>query len=336
MPGIMSTLTDTAANVPPSPQERTAGRRRLEIVLSCIVIGAAVAWLVFVMPYAAGYSEHRKTIFQWLLSVWKDPTWQHGVLAPPIAAFLVWRRRKELAGIEAKPSLWGLALCAFCLLLFWGGYRGNFYYLGYASLQLLAAGLVVWMWGWQCFARVCFAWFILGFAWPYLFLEDTLAFRLRQVMVTGTAWLLDHSGIPVLKDGTRLISAAAEGRELGALFSMNVDGPCSGLRSLFALLMVGALFGYFRQRSTWRRALLFALALPLAMLANMVRILILVLASMAFGMEFAVGRGEEYTSNFHLLTGIAVFVVALGGLMLAERGLNRAFGRERPLPLLEN
>jgi exosortase len=155
-------------------------------------------------------------------------------------------------------------------------------------------------------------------------------------MVSGTAWLLDHTGIPVLKDGTRLISAAAEGREQGALFSMNVDGPCSGLRSLFALLMVGALFGYFRQRSTWRRVLLFCLALPLAMLANMARIVILVLASMAFGMEFAVGRGDEYTSNFHLLAGIAVFAISLGGLMLAERGLNRVFGRERPLPLIQD
>lgn len=328
----MSTLMDTATNL---PRARAARRMRMEVVLSCMVIGAAVGWLVFVMPYAAGYSEYRKTVFQWLAGVWKDPTWQHGALAPPIAAFLVWRRREELSLIETRPSLWGLVLCAFCLLLFWGGYRGNFYYLGYASLQLLAAGLVVWMWGWRCFARVCFAWFILGFTWPYLFLEDTLAFRLRQLMVTGTAGLLDASGIPVLKDGTRLISAAAGGREQGTLFSMNVDGPCSGLRSLFALLMVGALFGYFRQRSTWRRALLFALALPLAMLANMVRILVLVFASMAFGTEFALGRGEEYTSNFHLLTGIAVFIIALGGLMLAERGLNRACGTEEPLPLIQ-
>lgn len=318
------------------PDDGNTRRRRMEIALSCVVLVVALVWLVFVLPYAAGYSDYRKTIFQWLTGVWKNPTWQHGALAPPIAAFLVWRKRKELAALDPRPSVWGLLACGFSLVLYWGGYRGNFYYLGYASLQLLVAALVVWFWGWQCFWRVGFAWFILGFAWPYLFLEDTLAFKLRTVMVTATAKLLDFTGIPVLQDGTRLISAAAEGREQGALFSMNVDGPCSGLRSLFALMMVGALFGYFRQRTTWRRALFFVLSVPLAMLANMVRILILIFASLVFGMEFAVGKGEDYASNFHLLTGVGVFVLSLCGLMLGERGLNKFCGRERPLPLTED
>ena len=180
-----------------------------------------------------------------------------------------------------------------------------------------------------------FAWLMLGFTWPYLFLEDTLAFRLRYFMVTGTDWVLNHAGISTLQDGTSLISAATAEHEQGAWFSLNVDGPCSGMRSLFALMMVGALFGYFRQRSLWRRTLLFVLGVPLAMLANMVRIVILVCASMLFGQTFAVGRGEEYTSSFHLLSGFAVFAIALGALHLAARALNRLCGAEEPLKLTE-
>ncbi|MFZ4766830.1 MAG: exosortase/archaeosortase family protein [Roseimicrobium sp.] len=323
-------------SLPSRPLIVASHRARVEQVLSCAIVGLALAGLIFVLPYAAGYSDYRKTIFQWLVGVWRNPTWQHGALAPPIAAFLIWRRRRTLAAMEPRPSAWGLLLCAICLVLYWGGYRGNFYYLGYASLQLVVAGVVVWLWGWQFFWRMGFAWLILGFAWPYLFLEDTLAFKLRHLMVTGTTFLLKAGGLEVLQDGTRITSAIADGVEQGALFNLNVDGPCSGLRSLFALMMVGALFGYFRQRSTWRRLLLFALSVPLAVLANMVRILVLVLASVAFGSEFAVGRGEEYTSNFHLLTGVAVFIFALGGLILSERTLNRLCGKEKPLALFED
>jgi exosortase/archaeosortase family protein len=108
------------------------------------------------------------------------------------------------------------------------------------------------------------------------------------------------------------------------------------MRSLFALMMVAALFGYFRQRSFWRRALLFSLSVPLAMLANMARLFVLIGGSIAFGQNFAVGHGEHYTSNFHLIAGIVVFLVSLAGLRAAEFLLNRFCGRERPLPLIEN
>lgn len=309
-------------------------QRRIGL-LPQVLVCASLAWLIFLVPYAAGYGDFRRTLFGWLLVSWKDPTWQHGVLAPIMAGFLIWRRRRELATVPVQPSNLGLGLIIACLIIYWGGYRGNFYYLGYASIQMLLAAVVLWFWGWQMLWRLSFAWLVLCFAWPYLFLEDTLAFKLRHLMVTATAELLQVIGVHVLQDGTRLISAAANGRAIGQWFNLNVDGPCSGLRSLFALMMVGLLFGYFRQRSFWRRSLLFVLTVPLAILANMVRILLLIGGSMAFGMEFAVGRGEEYTSNFHLIAGVLVFVVAVGGLMLSERLLNRFFGPEKPTPFME-
>ena len=78
-----------------------------------------------------------------------------------------------------------------------------------------------------------------------------------------------------------------------------------------------------------------ALETVLAMVANMMRILILVGGSMAFGQTFAVGRGEEYTSNFHLLSGFAVFAIALAGLQIAMLALNRFFGEEEQLKLTQ-
>ena len=327
----------TSSVAQPSPSGDSLKRKGASFsnatLAALIVAGLAFGYLVFILPYAAGYGDYRKPVIQWLLTSWQDPTWQHGILTPFIAGFLIWRKRKSLAKIPLKPSYLGLLGIACCLFGYWVGYRGNFYFIGYASLQFLMAGIVLWLCGWRFFWAVSFAWLILGFAWPYLFLEDTLAFKLRYLMVTTTSWLLNHVGLDTIQDGTRLISAATTERAQGQWFDLNVDGPCSGLRSLFALMMVSTLFSYFRQRSWWRRLLLFTLSFPLAIVANMARILILIFASIFFGQEFAVGRGDEYTSNFHLLTGIFVYIVALGGLILGEKMLHKIFGFEKPLPL---
>jgi exosortase len=327
----MNTLTDSATVAKPGHSDRPAAWWG-----SWALVVVPLAVLVFVLPYAAGYGDYRRTIFKMLLNSWGDPTWQHGALAIPLACFLAWRRREDLTALPVKPSVWGLVLAVLAMAMYWAGYRGNFYYFGYASIQLSVAAVVLWLWGWAHLRTVLFAWFIMGFAWPYLFLEDTLAFRLRYLMVTVTSGVLNLFSIDTLQDGTRLISAATAGRAEGEWFRLNVDGPCSGLRSLFALIMVSALFGYFRQRSLWRQTLLFALSIPLAILANMVRILVLIGATMLFGQEFALGRGEEYTSNFHYITGLAVFIPALGGLFAAEALLNRFFGKEKPKPFLED
>jgi exosortase/archaeosortase family protein len=98
------------------------------------------------------------------------------------------------------------------------------------------------------------------------------------------------------------------------LFSLNVEGPCSGMRSLFALMMVGALFSYHRQKGLWQRCFLFLMTFPLAILANMARILVLLGASTIFGQSFAIGDADKEVSTFHFLTGIVVFLVALAGL----------------------
>lgn len=303
---------------------------------AAVLAGLAVCYLVFGLPYAAGYGEYRQTVFQWLKTSWKDATWQHGALAPLIATFLVWRKRKELKDIPVTGTWVGALGILASLFCYWVGYRGNFYFIGYASLQLMLGSVVVWLYGWKFFMKISFAWLIFSFAWPYLFLEDTLAFKLRVLMVNCTSWILNHIGVPTTLDGTRLISAAVDGRKLGELFDLNVDGPCSGLRSLFALMMVSTLFAYFRQRSLWRRCVLFAYSFPLAILANMFRIMILIFGTILFGQEFAVGRGEEYTSNFHILAGMFVYFVALGGMLLMEKVLHKCFGYQKPLRIVES
>ncbi len=295
--------------------------------LTIALLLATAVILVVVMPYAAGYGPIKRSILSHLIMYWKDPTWQHGALALPIAAYLIWRRRAEIVAIPAKPTHLGLPVILIALFFYYAGYRANNFYLGFIGLMSLIAGASLWLVGTCRTWAGIFAWLMLGFAWPLAFLESSLAFEMRFLMIRLTSGILNFLDVPVIQEGTTLLSGPAHGREAGALFSLNVEGPCSGMRSLFALMMVGALFSYHRQKGFWQRCFLFLMTFPLAILANMARILVLLGASTLFGQSFAIGDADKEVSTFHFLTGIVVFLVALAGLQgiawLMDRLMNK-------------
>jgi exosortase len=292
------------------------------------VLGTLVV-LIVVQPYDAGYADFRRTMAETLGIYWRDPTWQHGALAPLIACWLVWRDRVQLAAMPAQGSGWGFPVLLLAVVFYYAGYKANNFYFGIGAIQLFLAGAVLWVLGWRQARMLLFPWLILFFTWPLLFLEDTIAFRLRLLMVEATSQVLTLVGVPAIVDGTALLSAADEatGTGVGEVFSLKVDGPCSGMRSLFALMMVSALFSRFRQPTWPRRFLLFVLSIPMAVLANLVRLLILLAASAMFGQDFAVGNEQKEVSTFHFLSGLAVFVVALGGMEAASLIMNRVWSR---------
>jgi len=301
--------------------------------LAIATVFSALALLIVWQPYAAGYGSFRLTLGEELVIRWKDPTWQHGFLAPFIAGWLVWSQRRNLAVIPMKGTSWGMIIMVISILFYFAGYKANTYYFGAFGIQCFIAGAVLWLWGREYFLRLFFAWLILGFMWPMVYLEEGVGYRLRVLMVECVSTVLNVLQIDTIRDGTALISApnAEAGRALGEVFSLKVDGPCSGMRSLFALLMVSALFGYFSQKSIIRRLFIFACSLPLAIVANMARIFILLGGSALFGQSFAVGNEEQEVSTFHFISGIAVYLVALLGLQTISTLLNHLFGSETRL-----
>ncbi|HYF36749.1 MAG TPA: exosortase/archaeosortase family protein [Prosthecobacter sp.] len=318
-----------ATLVPERPEQAAPLSVALGLTLGSLAVSLVV--LMVLQPYAAGYGNFRLTIGQELLMRWKDPTWQHGALAPLIAIWLVWRQRFELGQLQVKPlrSGWGVVLLS--LGCYFAGYKANNFYLGAAAVQGLIAGWVLSCLGWAHAKRLFFAWLMLIFMWPLVFLEESLGFHLRMIVVKCAAAVLNGIGVETLRDGTALVSAA-NGRQLGEWFTLRVEGPCSGMRSLFALLMVSALFGYFRQPSLGRRLTLFLCSIPLAVMGNMARIFLLLGGSVLLGQEFAVGNAQNEVSTFHFTSGIATYLVALAGLEAVSQGMNRWKRHSRARP----
>lgn len=288
---------------------------------SFLVFGGVSAVVLAVLyafnPYATGYGSTPVSILHFANTLWSvGEDWQHCYIVPFAIAAMVWFERERLPSVPFTRSWAGLALTVFALFCYWIGFRADNIYIGYGSFQLLVGGLILWLMGWQ-WARALFVpWAFLVFLYPLAFLDNLIAFPLRMVMSEASVHALNLVGIASIKSGTAILSAPdmLAGMRAGEKFSVDVADPCSGIRSLFALMMVSALYGYFTQRSPWKRAVIFLCSIPLAVLGNLVRILMLTLGTIAMGPEIAIGSLEDPTL-FHMLAGYVVFAVALAGML---------------------
>lgn len=324
---------------PPPPSRSTI---YLSLIATLSVLWAA---LFFWFPYTAGYLFTDKSLFSFVRNGWGagDGQWEHCIFVPFLVVGLIWWKRKKLAEIPIAPANAGLLILGIAFFLYWVGYAVDQRYLGYAGLQMMTGALAVWFLGWSQFRSLFFPWLFLTFMWPILFLDDMLALPLREIMSALSNDILNLIGLDNIQRGTAILSAAdpANGLAEGERFSLDVANPCSGIRSLFALMMVSALYGYlvlptshffqqWRSKSSWRdflvsgfdawrQWLLFACSLPLAVAGNILRIILLTFGTLAFGQEFAIGKGLDDPSAFHLFAGFAVFALALVGMVLIGR-----------------
>jgi len=290
--------------------------RQIELSVAGVCALASL-WLLYAWnPYAYGYGSHMVTVLHFANTLWQGEDWQHCYLVPFAVAGMIWFERKSLPDAAFTRSWTGLAVTVFGFFVYWVGYRADNIFIAYASFQILIGGLVLWLLGWTWAKALFIPWAFLVFLYPLTFLDNLIAFPLRMVMSEASVHVLNLFGIGCIKSGTAILSAPEPMANLraGARFSVDVADPCSGIRSLFALMMVSALYGYFTQEGTWRKAVLFLSSIPLAIAGNLARIIMLTIGTIAMGPAVAIGTLEKPTF-FHMMAGYAVFAVALGGML---------------------
>ena len=278
--------------------------------------------VAFLIPYSSSLWEVKKSLAGLILGMCDfgkatqenaPQDYTYCLFVPFIFAYLVTQRWKDLEQAPLRQSNFGLGLIILGVLVYWFGMRAENQYFGYASLQILLAGVILWLWGWAVFRILLFPWAFFIFAWPVPFLDPIIAFPLRMVMSTMASHLLPMIGIPCIQSGTALLSPpdVLHNVPAGVGFQIDIADPCSGIRSLFALLMFSALFGYLFLPRLWQQWLIFLSAFPVAILGNLARVVMLVLGSIYFGGAFAIGT-TDHPSWFHEGCGFLVYAVALG------------------------
>jgi exosortase len=284
---------------------------------------AVVIGLYGFIPYNFGFESKARSVFEMLQRFWSDPStadWHHGMIVPLISVGLILHRAKELEKVVIQPSGWGVLGVVAALVLFWVGYKIDITIVGFLSLQMMIGGLILWLFGWEMMKAVAFPYAFLMFAYPFYFLDTIVAFPLRGLMCQMSQFFLNLVGVDTLRVGTALVSAPdyAKGLAQGQRFALDVATPCSGIRSLFALMMVSALYAHLTLQKGWQKWVLFLLSPALAVLGNFARMVMLTLGTILLGSAVAIGT-EEHPTTFHMAAGFFVFVVALGGMVGVSR-----------------
>lgn len=279
----------------PMPARRTPGETFAD--------GAQGGWRGWVLPGLLLVALLVVLYHRIALKLVKDwygiPDYSHGLLIPFFVAFLIWDKRKTLAHVRLRQSWAGIPLVALGLLVLLTGVFGADLFLSRFSFVILAAGIILGLFGKAMLKQLYFVLFVcvLGIPLPTLLLNH-ITFPLQLLASDVSARLLPLAGVPVLQEGNVMKLAA---------MSLEVAEACSGIRSLMSLFTVAVIYGYFTERSTKRRVVLALASIPIAVIANSARI---------FGTGLCVQYWDpdKAMGFFHEFSGWLIFLVSLACL----------------------
>ena len=237
---------------------------------------------------------------------WQTEQEGHGPLIMLAAAWLAWQQRGRLSSTPIKPapvSGWIILVLSLVLMVLT---RSQDILMVEVFTQIpVILACVLLIGGWPL-ARI--------FAFPLTFLVFSLpppGWILNSLTVPLKSWISDMVtnflylvGYPIAQNGVMIMIGSYE---------LMVKDACSGMNSIFALSAIGIFYVHeFVVRASWfRKLVLVASIIPITILANFFRVLLLVLGSYYFGVDRIEGL-------FHDLTGMALFVFALALFFLLD------------------
>lgn len=245
-------------------------------------------------------------IWKGLVLAWySNDQYSHGFLIIPLCVYMLWRKKETLAEIQIRPSRWGFALTIFSLLLYLFAHLAEITTVASFSMILLLAGVITYFYGFPLLKELLFPLFLLLFMIPIpAQIYSKLTIPLQLFVSKASVWIGAIMGLPIYREGN-VIHLPDQ--------TLQVVQACSGLRSVISLLLLSAVFGYFTLKSNTLRALLFICGIPAAILVNIIRVLLLVLAFNYFSYDLTSG-------TTHTVFGMLIFVLALI-FLLAVKGL---------------
>jgi exosortase len=267
-----------------------------------VLIVAVAALIAFLYAGMA-----RGLVVQWLTS----PDASYGVILAAVSAALVWKRRRFLTPDIDYPLATAAALLTLaggCAMLLAGLVAADLF-VTRASFVIVSGALIWFLAGHRALRAMAapLLFLLLAIPLPEL-LVNAITLPLQLIASALAETTLNAAGVPVFRDGNVL--------ELPAV-TLQIAEACSGLRSAVSLTCVAVLLAWAARGSFRRRAVVIALAPPIAVVTNGLRIAVTGMASEVWGP--AAARGA-----WHEMTGWVTFVVSV--MLLA--GLHRALSHD--------
>ena len=251
-----------------------------------------IAWIVLAELVLLYAPTLRWLYERWTLSVWHHA---HGLLIPPVVAYFVRQELRSLSHLPKESSAWGFVLLVPALALHVFDTSMMTQLLSAASIVLALPGLSLLFLGPTRTRAIAFPLMLTAFALPIpLALTEPVHMVLRQIATAACATILPILGVPVFAEGTTLHLSTTP---------VQISDACSGFSTLYASIALAYLTAYTTP-GAGRKALILAAAAPLAITANVIRVVTLVL--------LVVWRGPEILDTFiHPLSGMLTFAMAL-------------------------
>ena len=270
-----------------------------------LLAGLAAAFLLLLVP----------TVMDLSRQVWNTDEQGHGPIIGAVTLWLMWRSRQQVIDAPYKPAniagglLFAAGVSAYAL-----GRSQQIIQGEVVGMLALAMSLVLLLRGTQALRVWAFPFFFLVFLVPLPgVLVQAMTIPLKTAVSYAAEVVMYHAGYPVGRTGVILTVGQ---------YQLLVADACAGLNSIFTLEALGLLYanlmGY---TSKLRNVMLAILVVPIAFVANVIRVLILILVTYYFGDE----AGQGFV---HTFAGMVLFGVGLAMMLVTDTMLGRAMGQE--------
>lgn len=252
-------------------------------------------------------------------TVWATDEQGHGPIILAISLWLMWRKRDEFIALETRPAnLAGSLLLFFGFLFYLLGRTQQLETIEVGSQLLVIAGTLLVLKGWAALRLMAFPLFFMVFMVPLpSVLVQIITVPLKTAVSYVAELLLYQAGYPIARTGVIL--------SVGP-FQLLVADACAGLNSMFTLEALGLLYmNLMKYQSIPRNITLALLIIPISFIANIIRVMILVLVTYHFG--DAAGQGFV-----HGFAGMVLFMVALVLILFVDTLLGFVFKKPSSPP----
>ncbi|MEX2615431.1 MAG: exosortase A [Alphaproteobacteria bacterium] len=256
---------------------------------------SAAAAILGVMALIAIYSETAAS----MLDLWsRMHAFDHAFLILPVCGYLIWERRRVLAGIGPSPSIVGAILLAGFGIMWIAADAVDVAVGRQAALIGMVESLVLTVVGWRMFRAMLFP---MLFLWLVLPTDLNLLPPLQRLATIVSSQTIAMMGIPVFVEDVFIELPAAR---------FWVAPGCAGLNFLLSGLALSILYAEQMYTSWTKRILCVAVAIIVALIANWLRIIAIILAS--FYLDGVYDINDHYMEGWLFFAAIMFLLMWLG------------------------
>lgn len=237
--------------------------------------------------------------------VWSTEAGAQGPIVLFTGIWLVWRKIPDLAKAAVPGSGWLTAiLLTLALALYVFGHAYDYISLEVAGLYGVALTFLQARIGIPALMQNWFPFLYLSFLVPPPgWLIDRITAPLKAFVSFAATEGLQLFGLPISREGVTLFVGQ---------YQLLVEDACSGMKSLTGLIAISLFYIYLLRNATWKYStFLVLLVIPIAIMANILRIVVLIL--LTYFMGDAVGQGF-----LHKTAGLFLFATALALVFLVD------------------